>query len=51
MQSKLNPNDGWNAARYVCVSENGPVTLKVDQFKFDVDSDDELALMEDFVNS
>lgn len=48
MQARLKVEDGWNAARYINTSDK-PVTLKINQFKFDVDSDDELMLMEEFV--
>lgn len=48
MQSRLKVEDGWNAARYINTSSE-PVTLKLDEFKFDVDSDDEVVLMEEFV--
>ena len=47
LQSRLNPNDGWNAARYVCTEKD--FTCKINQFKFDVDSDNELVLMEEFI--
>lgn len=49
MQSRLKPEDGWNAARYVNASKCESVTIKIDEFKFDVDSDDETALMEEYV--
>ncbi len=48
MQTRLKVEDGWNAARYINTSSE-PVTLKLDEFKFDVDSDDEVVLMEEFV--
>ena len=49
MQSRLNPNDGWNAARYISTVRDASFVCKIVQFKFDVDSDNELALLEEYL--